>query len=133
MPTPSPPVWSRAIAALLAAQHYRSQAAFIAAARKRKIRIRPNTLSDAMRADATTLPSLETLQTIAAALDVPLWALCCEPEEYAVFTAALGAQDQAFTDAFRQQLLGDVATLITDRFATVERARPQPVKMKRRA
>jgi len=101
-----PPIWAEAIQRLMAIRGYRSQAALIAAAHKRGIRLRPNTISDAVSVSQTTGPRLDTLAAIAQALDVPLWALCCEGREYHLFMATLETQAQQRTDV--QKLLDEL-------------------------
>lgn len=113
------PVWARAIQRLMTAQQYRSQSALIAAARKRGLHLRPNTLSDAMSATKDTCPRLDTLETIARALDVPLWALCCEEAEYHLFLAAQQARDRTM-DAELFHKLDEVTALIKARQIPVE-------------
>jgi len=88
------PVWARAIARLMTSRGHRSQSALITAARKHGIHLRPNTLSSALSATTETCPRLNTLETIAQALDVPLWALCCEEADYHLFISAQQARDR---------------------------------------
>jgi transcriptional regulator with XRE-family HTH domain len=95
------PVWAEAIQRLMSIRGYRTQAALIAAAHKRGIRLRPNTVSDALSPTQTTGPRLDTLAAIAQALEVPLWALCCEGREYHLFMATLETQSQQRTDVQR--------------------------------
>ena len=126
------PVWSRAILRLMTEQGYRSQAALCAAARKRDIPLRPNTLSNATSPTAKNAPRLDTLVTIAQALDVPLWALwalCCEDYEHRLFTATL---ERPMTAEHVRQELRSIAQILTqlaeaDEPAPVE-APPQMVK-----
>ena len=113
------PVWARAIQRLMTARQYRSQSALIAAARKRGIHLRPNTLSDAISATKATCPRLDTLETIAQALDVPLWALCCEEAEYHLFIASLQARNQTM-DAELSHRIDELKALIEARQAPTE-------------
>lgn len=117
------PVWARAIARLMAARGYRSQSALIAAARKQGIHLRPNTLSDAMSATKETCPRLDTLETIAQALDVPLWALWCEEAEYHLFIAAQQARDRT-VDAELFHKFDELTALLKTRQAPVEAFQP---------
>jgi hypothetical protein len=113
------PVWGRAIERLMRTRHYRSQAALIADARKRHIHLRPNTLSDAISGSKDSCPRLDTLETIAQALDVPLWALCCEESEYHLFLSAQQARDRTM-DAELFHKLEEVKALIKERQIPVE-------------
>lgn len=113
------PIWARAITRLMTVRQYRSQAALISAARKRGIRLRPNTLSDALNMTKTTRPRLDTLEAIAQALEVPLWALCCEEAEYHLFLGALQARDRSL-DAELFHKLDEVTALIRARQVPIE-------------
>jgi hypothetical protein len=113
------PVWARAIARLMTTRGHRSQSALITAARKHGIHLRPNTLSSALSATKDTCPRLDTLVTIAQALDVPLWALCCEEAEYHLFLSAQQARDRTM-DAELFHKLDEVTALIKARQIPVE-------------
>ena len=113
------PVWARAITRLMTARGYRSQSALIAAARKHGIHLRPNTLSDAVNASKDTCPRLDTLETIAQALEVPLWALCCEEADYHLFISAQQARDRT-VDAELFHKFDELTALLKVRQAPVE-------------
>lgn len=114
-PMGDPSIWASAIRRLMAAKGFKSAADLIRDAAERGIKLRPNTLSDAMKVNGK--PRMDTLQNVAAALGVPLWALYCSEREYAAFShaneqtaAALTAQQSA--DEMRRELLAELAPIV---------------------
>lgn len=123
-----PTIWASAIRRLMAAKGFKSAADLIRDAADRGIKLRPNTLSDAMKVNGK--PRMDTLQNVAAALGVPLWALYCSEREYAAFTAAneqtaaaLNAQQSA--EEMRRELLAELAPIVDAAVAKL-RGTPQP-------
>jgi transcriptional regulator with XRE-family HTH domain len=84
-------VWIAALRRLMAAQEPKGWKQQDLAAHSG---VRPNTISDIL---AGSDPRVDTMAALAKAFDVPLWALFCDEQEYARFTA-LTAQAQATAD-----------------------------------
>jgi hypothetical protein len=92
------PVWVSAIKRVMTAKGYDSQAAFIRAAKKRGVILRPNTLSDALNPEKRS--NITTFEVVAEALDVPLGMLFQTAEEAAEVALArqMSAEQQARRD-----------------------------------
>jgi hypothetical protein len=78
-------VWAEALNRLMLTKGYRTQTALVKAARKRGLKLRPNTVSAVLNGG---WPARETVETILTVLNVPLWMLFVTDEEYAMFTLA---------------------------------------------
>lgn len=74
-------------------------------------KLRPSTLSEALNGRR---PRMDTMEKIAAAFGVPLWALFVDERQ----AALLNKQEEADTDVARVASLADrVATLVMEKFA----------------
>jgi transcriptional regulator with XRE-family HTH domain len=134
-----PPVWAQALERTMVAKGYRSQAALVRAARKKGVRLRPNTLS-AVLSGTEGSPRMETLVLLARALEVPLWTFYFSAEEHGIVAQALAQHreqqvqersDAAIREAVLTQLSGLVDTVVQQVRAAADA--PIPLKPRKRA
>ena len=121
-------IWAAAIKRLMASKGFDSAAALIRSAAERHIKLRPNTVSDAVNKPR---PRMDTLQKMADALDVPLWALYCSESEYAAFTDALAhkqaqLQAQQSDDELVSRILTHITPAVRDAITDLKKGENQP-------